>query len=75
MLQSHDLDHVVHVGSMLATDVLINHRSWRSCEKAENSISGGGGDFWRHVERVQKKSLGGGEKLEGRGWARVGERL
>ena len=44
-------------------------RSCRSCDKAENLISGGEGgefDFWGHVERVQKKRLGRGEKLEGR---------
>ena len=45
-------------------------RSWRSCEKAENSISCGGGEFgfWRHVERVQKKRPGRGENWRGATW-------
>ena len=49
---------------------IFSLRGWRSCEKAENWISGGDGDefnFWRYVQRVQKKRLGRGEKLKGRG--------
>ena len=40
-------------------------RSWRSYERV--LWAGGEFDFWRHVERVQKKRLGRGENLEGGG--------
>ena len=38
---------------------IIALRSWQSCEKAENSISGEGGgefDFWRHVGQTTDRN-------------------